>query len=67
LKENRYHAGLHFHSVTYRFLRACVVIHAGMCKALKRERPYMDYLIAGFISLALCMYLLYALLRPEKF
>jgi len=27
----------------------------------------MDYLIAGVISLALCVYLLYALLRPEKF
>jgi K+-transporting ATPase KdpF subunit len=27
----------------------------------------MEYLIAGFVSLALCVYLLYALLRPEKF
>jgi len=27
----------------------------------------MDYLIAGVISLALCVYLLFALLRPEKF
>jgi K+-transporting ATPase KdpF subunit len=27
----------------------------------------MDYLIAGLISLALGVYLLYALLRPEKF
>jgi K+-transporting ATPase KdpF subunit len=27
----------------------------------------MDYLIAGLISLALGIYLLYALLRPEKF
>jgi len=27
----------------------------------------MEYLIAGLISLALCAYLLYALLRPEKF
>jgi len=27
----------------------------------------MDYLIAGVISLALGIYLLYALLRPEKF
>jgi K+-transporting ATPase KdpF subunit len=27
----------------------------------------MDYLIAGVISLALGVYLLYALLRPEKF
>jgi len=27
----------------------------------------MDYLIAGLISLALAVYLVYALLRPEKF
>jgi len=27
----------------------------------------MDYLIAGLISLALGIYLLYALLKPEKF
>jgi len=27
----------------------------------------MEYLIAGVISVALCVYLLYALLRPEKF
>jgi len=27
----------------------------------------MDYLIAGLISLALAVYLLYALLKPEKF
>jgi K+-transporting ATPase KdpF subunit len=30
------------------------------------EQP-MDYLIAGLISLALGVYLLYALLKPEKF
>jgi len=27
----------------------------------------MEYLIAGLISVALCVYLLYALLKPEKF
>jgi len=27
----------------------------------------MEYAIAGFVSLALGVYLLYALLRPEKF
>jgi len=27
----------------------------------------MDYLIAGLVSLALAVYLVYALLRPEKF
>jgi len=27
----------------------------------------MDYMIAGVVSLALAVYLVYALLRPEKF
>jgi len=27
----------------------------------------MDYIIAGFASVALFIYLIYALLRPEKF
>jgi len=27
----------------------------------------MEYLFAGLISLGLCVYLLYALLKPEKF
>jgi len=27
----------------------------------------MEYFVAGLISAALCVYLLYALLRPEKF
>jgi len=27
----------------------------------------MEYLIAGIVSVALCVYLLYALLKPEKF
>ncbi|HLM99644.1 MAG TPA: K(+)-transporting ATPase subunit F [Bryobacteraceae bacterium] len=31
------------------------------------RRRLMDYLIAGVISLALAVYLVYALLRPEKF
>jgi K+-transporting ATPase KdpF subunit len=30
-------------------------------------KGFMDYLIAGLISLALGVYLLYALLKPEKF
>jgi len=27
----------------------------------------MDYLLAGLIAMILCVYLLYALLKPEKF
>jgi K+-transporting ATPase KdpF subunit len=31
------------------------------------EGSSMDYLIAGIISLGLAVYLVYALLRPERF
>jgi K+-transporting ATPase KdpF subunit len=27
----------------------------------------MEYIVAGIVSLGLCVYLLYALLKPEKF
>ena len=32
-----------------------------------RENRQMDYVIAGIASLGLFIYLLYALLRPERF
>jgi K+-transporting ATPase KdpF subunit len=41
-----------------------VAFYEGLRKALRR---LMDYIAAGLVSLALCIYLLYALLRPEKF
>jgi K+-transporting ATPase KdpF subunit len=31
------------------------------------EEKTMDYIIAGIASIALFLYLIYALLRPEKF
>jgi len=39
----------------------------GLRKALRSREGNMEYLIAGLISLALGVYLLYALLKPEKF
>ena len=32
-----------------------------------KENKVMDYIIAGIASLGLFIYLIYALLRPEKF
>lgn len=40
-------------------------IHQGLRKTL--EVIAMDYMIAGVSSLGLFAYLIYALLRPEKF
>jgi K+-transporting ATPase KdpF subunit len=40
-------------------------LHQGLRQAL--GRTLMDYIIAGIASLGLFIYLVYALLRPEKF
>jgi K+-transporting ATPase KdpF subunit len=40
-------------------------LHEGLRQAL--EEDFMDYIIAGIASLGLFIYLVYALLRPEKF
>ncbi|HLK20106.1 MAG TPA: K(+)-transporting ATPase subunit F [Bryobacteraceae bacterium] len=37
-----------------------------MRQVIKKD-PIMDYIIAGIASLLLFVYLIYALLRPEKF
>jgi K+-transporting ATPase KdpF subunit len=42
-----------------------VVVHACLRRTLKEKN--MEYLIAGIVSFALFVYLIYALLRPEKF
>ena len=39
-------------------------LHEGLRQALEET---MDYIIAGIASLGLFIYLIYALLRPEKF
>jgi K+-transporting ATPase KdpF subunit len=40
-------------------------LHQGLRQALGENS--MDYIIAGIASLGLFIYLVYALLRPEKF
>jgi len=40
-------------------------LHQGLRQAVGDNR--MDYIIAGIASLGLFIYLIYALLRPEKF
>jgi K+-transporting ATPase KdpF subunit len=42
-----------------------LVVHESLRPALT-EKP-MDYIVAGAASLGLFVYLLFALLRPEKF
>jgi K+-transporting ATPase KdpF subunit len=41
----------------------------GFCKGLRQavRRNVMDYLITGLASAGLFVYLLYALLKPERF
>ncbi len=47
------------------FLRPVLVPDAGLRKALRSFD--MDYVIAGIASIFLFGYLIYALLKPEKF
>jgi len=51
--------------VTELVFRGRLVDGAGLREALGVEA--MDYIVAGIVSLALCVYLLYALLKPENF
>jgi K+-transporting ATPase KdpF subunit len=46
-------------------IAAVLGLHKGLRQALKEKT--MDYIIAGIASLGLLVYLIYALLRPEKF
>jgi K+-transporting ATPase KdpF subunit len=40
-------------------------LHQGLRQAVGEN--FMDYIIAGVTSIVLFVYLIYALLRPEKF
>lgn len=43
-------------------------LHQGVRKAVRGWREIvMDYVVAGIAALGLFIYLIYALLRPEKF
>jgi K+-transporting ATPase KdpF subunit len=37
------------------------------CKRIHGANPMFDYLLGGVVSLAILIYLVIALLRPEKF
>jgi len=48
-------------------ISACLLgLHEGLRQVVRAEGN-MDYIIAGIASLGLFIYLIYALLRPEKF
>jgi len=50
---------------------ACFVYRPGVAgdteKPVREETMNLEYFIIGFIALALLAYLMYALIRPEKF
>jgi K+-transporting ATPase KdpF subunit len=53
-----------------RGIAAFLGLHKGLRQALgeaRLRRITMDYVIAGVASVGLFIYLVYALLRPEKF
>jgi K+-transporting ATPase KdpF subunit len=54
-----------------RLLRALLAVCPGLREALTRirllEETAMDYIVAGVAAALLFVYLIYALLRPERF
>jgi K+-transporting ATPase KdpF subunit len=49
------------------FLRRCAEVRALLRKGMRGEIMNIEYIISAIISLGLLIYLLYALLKPEKF
>ncbi len=45
----------------------CLSAGPSLRPATSSRRLFMDYIVAGVASLGLFIYLVYALLRPEKF
>ena len=61
-------AGSFLHRGNGRVLRRELVLHESVRQALNgSEDIFMDYIIAGVTSVFLFGYLIYALLKPEKF
>jgi K+-transporting ATPase KdpF subunit len=58
--------GSHLYRDHGHFFRRLLVSDQGLRPAVKRSVT-MDYVIAGIAALFLFIYLLYALLKPEKF
>jgi K+-transporting ATPase KdpF subunit len=58
--------GSHLYCDHGRFLCRLLVSNQGLRPAVTRSVT-MDYVIAGIAALFLFVYLLYALLKPEKF
>ena len=59
------HAGHLLHRHCHRFLGPDVGLHEGGGAPV--GRIYMEYAIAGITAVLLFIYLMYALLRPERF
>ena len=59
------YAGHHLHRNCRRVLRRVRALRDRLRKAL--TKTFMENIILGIISLALCVYLIVAMIRPEKF
>jgi len=44
-----------------------LVVHQSLRPSVRKRPPPMDYIIGGITTLFLFAYLIYALLKPEKF
>ena len=59
--------GCDIYCTGYRVLCSGVLVREFLRASLKGRDVNIEYIISGFVALGLFAYLLYALLKPEKF
>lgn len=61
------HVGYHSTWHGSRVLRALLCLHAPVRQALKERPMFFDYALSGAVTVLIAAYLVYALIRPERF
>lgn len=67
LKRRSGNVGPDISRIGFRFLCFGVLVREFLRAGLKGTEMNLEYVISGFVALGLLAYLLYALLKPEKF
>jgi K+-transporting ATPase KdpF subunit len=66
--EKKYkYAGPVFRAVGHAVLSGELGLRAGLRPLVSRRGGFMEFILAGIIAVAVGVYLIYALLRPERF
>jgi K+-transporting ATPase KdpF subunit len=66
-QESHSHDGSYSRRGGGRVLRALLCLYPRLRQALKERSMIFDYALAGVVTVGLTVYLIYALVRPERF